>query len=108
MNRQEMLALLAQGESPIDVSIKKWQDIVDACASSLPYQEMGADNCALCETTKAKWNCADCPYMMYYGHSCLNAAFSDFYVARNKSERLRAAQAMVEELEAIKNAQKDN
>jgi hypothetical protein len=44
MNRGEMLARLEAGEDPLELSIEKWQNIVDGTAV-----DDGAFNCALCE-----------------------------------------------------------
>ena len=105
MNRQEMLDRLAKGESPIDVSIKKWQDIVDIHIENpdkFVFIDFGSGNCALCETSNEKLNCGDCPYLIFYGTDCMQNAFDRYAHAKTIPEAIKAAQDMVKELEAIK------
>ena len=60
MNRTEMLRRLEKGEDPLEISIQKWQDIVDGKGKN-----DGDRNCALCErfsNSIFEWNdCGGCP-----------------------------------------------
>ena len=76
MNEREMRELLAKGEDPLEVSIKKWEDIVTYLAKivgrnaiynlgakiaidrEINELEQGMDNCALCACTRG---CKNCP-----------------------------------------------
>ena len=55
MDRKEMLKRLRRGEDPLEVSIQKWQDIVDGKG-----EDLGEENCALCKAYPRK-NCKGCP-----------------------------------------------
>jgi len=52
MDREEMLERLAGGEDALEISIRKWEDIVAGKGKN-----EGASNCALCE----KYGCLICP-----------------------------------------------
>ena len=72
MNRAEMLRRLKMGEDPLEVSIQKWQDIVDGKGI-----EEYRDNCALCEVHRTSWEeelkqsdsvaCGKCPVKLKTG-----------------------------------------
>jgi len=47
MDNKEMLRRLKKGEKPIDISIKKWEDIIN----NKGYNN-GSSNCALCRKSK--------------------------------------------------------
>ena len=56
MNRTEMLRRLKKGEDPLEISIQKWQDIVDGKG-----KDLGSNNCALCEKfNNSEFNCHGC------------------------------------------------
>lgn len=52
MTPEEMRRRLEAGEDPLDLSIQKWQDIVDGKG-----EEQGWKNCALCQV----YSCEGCP-----------------------------------------------
>lgn len=56
MNRDEMLRALRLGRDPLELSIQKWQDIVNGAGL-----DQGGDNCALCETHE---HCSSCPILL--------------------------------------------
>jgi len=72
MNRKEMLKKLRHGEDPLEVTIQKWQDIVDGKGID-EYR----DNCALCEVHRQSWEeerkqstsvaCGKCPVKLKTG-----------------------------------------
>lgn len=53
MDHSEMIKQLQEGADPLDLSIKKWEDILNNNS-----EDMGDMNCALCYTNK---NCYTCP-----------------------------------------------
>ena len=53
MNRTEMLEKLKVGEDPLEISIKKWRDIVEG-----EGKDNGVKNCALCKVYEG---CCGCP-----------------------------------------------
>lgn len=55
MDRDTMLGRLEEGEDPLELSIEKWEDIVEGVGF-----EDGIDNCALCEKYR-EYECAGCP-----------------------------------------------
>lgn len=55
VTRAEMLRLLKEGKDPLDLSIQKWQDIVDGKG-----KDTGRMDCALCELYFDD-GCYDCP-----------------------------------------------
>jgi len=57
MDRKEMLKRLEKGEDPLELSIEKWQDIVDGKDKG---KEHGLRNCALCEKY-CDTACKGCP-----------------------------------------------
>ena len=68
-----MLKRLRNGENPLNISIEKWQDIVEYLSDNkrISYKKLnalenGANNCALCEV---HWDnsCNGCPVYRYTG-----------------------------------------
>jgi len=55
MTRKEMIERLMKGEDPLDLSIEKWEDIVEHLKKISSFEEYderlekGQYNCALCE-----------------------------------------------------------
>jgi len=95
MNRAEMLRRLKAGEDPLELSIEKWQDIVDGKG-----RNSGAKNCALCEAL----HCGKCSVSDKTGlPSCEGTPYMEFVLCSTKSERLRCAK---EELEFLKSLRK--
>jgi len=65
MNRTEMLERLERGEDPLELSIQKWEDIVNGVG-----EDEGRYNCALCYVYYDK-DCKGCPVKERTGHdSC--------------------------------------
>lgn len=110
MNRMQMIKLLDHGKLPIDVSIRKWREIVDAPTNNhigTRHQlDEGVDNCALCYSNR---NCKDCIVYKRFSVSCGEAVKNtkkykkDFY-----SQYLHEGnkQAMLDALILIKNTSK--
>lgn len=115
MDRQEMLDRLANGESPLDVSIQKWKDIVSDLERGefLDKINISQKTCALChiyfsEDSPIGEDCNNCPYRIHYGYECydFDTAYDNFYfelLHSNKEKAIFYAGEMVKELEAIKN-----
>ena len=88
MKRKEMLARLKKGEDPLELSIEKWQDIVDGKGEDLQYA-----NCALCEADEqalAKTNdekeCEGCIVCKKTGSpNCWATPYLDYYMNPTKS-----------------------
>jgi hypothetical protein len=91
MNRREMLQRLKDGESPLEVSIQKWQDIVDGTGIN-----ESSDNCALCETTDT--TCDNCLIQIKTGISCRKTPYSLYCKRPTKSN----AQAELDFLKSLR------
>lgn len=63
MDKKEMLKKLREGQDPLEVSIQKWQDIVDG-----EGEDLGELNCALCKTFPRQ-DCRGCPIAEKTGKS---------------------------------------
>lgn len=100
LNRKEMLARLEKGEDALELSIEKWQDIVDGKGEDLLSQ-----NCALCEIDGMQTDknpdldeCRSCIIFKKTGKSnCLGTPYYDI-----KDEKERA----LKELEFLKSLRK--
>ncbi|MDD5616351.1 MAG: hypothetical protein PHH85_09135 [Candidatus Methanoperedens sp.] len=91
MNRNEMLRRLAAGEPALEVSIAKWQDIVDETGIN-----ESADNCALCETTDA--TCDNCLIYQKTGIKCQNTPYGQYCKKPSKEN----AQAELDFLKSLR------
>ena len=77
MNSREMLARLKKGEDPLELSIEKWEDIVNQKRKSGSFSER---NCALCAVYGEKY-CKGCPvYQKTEAIGCANTPYEDYYV----------------------------
>ena len=56
MKEKEMIERLEAGEDPLELSIEKWQDILDGTG-----EELGDQNCALCVKFGHNIDCDGCP-----------------------------------------------
>jgi hypothetical protein len=91
MNRQQMLDALAAGQAPIDVAIRKWEDIANG------EGENGA-NCSLCHTYQ---RCDQCP--VSGGESgCCEGLYDVYCYVNTSEERNSAALDMVRYLKQKK------
>ena len=88
MNRKEMLARLKKGEDPLELSIEKWQDIVDGKGS-----DYGHLDCALCETHE----CSECPI-----GDCVGTPYDAYWQATSTKQRKKAAKAELEFLKSLR------
>ena len=97
MNRQEMLERLAKGEDPLELSIQKWQDIVDGKG-----QDEGDLNCALCEEYSPK-DCEGCPIREKTGKSdCADTPYFGYQDKMTKPAKLRWAKKELEFLKSLR------
>ena len=99
MNRRDMLRRLKKGESPLEISILKWEQIASGHGRNL-----GTDNCALCETYIGlhfvKGHCKGCPVEQKTGRKeCAGTPYSDFDNEITPEARRRCA---LKELEFLK------
>jgi hypothetical protein len=94
MDRKEMLERLEAGENPLEVSIQKWQDIVDGKGKN-----DGAFNCALCLT----FRCKDCPVTVKTGgHSCHHTPYYYYILAEERGDKELMRKYALEELIFLK------
>jgi len=105
MNREEMLRRLKAGEDPLDLSIEKWEDIVNHLKSIRRASdfdeslEAQGDNCALCEVHEG---CRSCPVCKRTGReNCSGTPYWEFRLAWRRYD-LRAMRIAAErELEFL-------
>lgn len=83
---------LAKGENPLDLSIEKWQDIVNGTG-----EDEGRLNCALCAVYEK--NCPDCP-----SFSCMDSPYGDYVMTykNQESKRKRLAEKELKFLKKLK------
>lgn len=93
LTREEMGNLLNKGVCPLEVSIIKWQRIVDALKNGVSVDavhdvyEDGSYNCALCDTSER--DCRDCPICLRTGKSdCEGSPYFNFCDARDPFDDL--------------------
>jgi hypothetical protein len=67
MNREEMIKGIEEGKDPLELSIQKWQDILDGKG-----KQEGSDNCALCYCYNKfdKWHSYGTRYNKYACRKC--------------------------------------
>ena len=105
MNREEMLRRLKAGEDPLDLSIEKWEDIVNHLKSIRRASdfdeslEAQGDNCGLCEVHEG---CRSCPVCKRTGReNCSGTPYWEFRLAWRRYD-LRAMRIAAErELEFL-------
>ena len=109
MKREEMLRRLERGENPLDLSIQKWQDIVDCLQKIRSVQEFdedleqGRDNCALCETFP---DCKGCPVYEKTGYPyCAGTECPRFHTAWLGGDLWTMRDAAEKELNFLRNLQ---
>ncbi len=91
MNRQEMLNRLRAGEKPLEISIQKWQDIVDGTGIN-----EAANNCALCEIQDE--GCEGCIIFAVYGYGCSYTPYGKYSSNKTKAN----AQAELDFLKSLR------
>ena len=91
MNRQEMLQRLADGESPLEVSIQKWQDIVDGIG-----KDDSSNNCALCNSQDD--GCKPCVIFRAVGYGCSQTPYGRYTEDKTKEN----AQAELDFLKSLR------
>jgi len=111
MNREEMLRRLRAGEDPLDLSIKKWEDIVSCLsrvqsAGKFDYAlDVAGRNCALCEVYGSK-GCEGCPvYERTGGVACVRTPYVAWLLAKmgkSLQEMRVAAKCELEFLRSLK------
>jgi len=83
MEREEMLERIEKGEDLLEISIQKWQDIVDGVG-----EENGTHNCALCQAYWMSSNdiCTECPVFMQTGFRfCGGTPYDDYTEAESEN-----------------------
>ena len=97
MDSKEMRRRVGAGEDPLEVSIRKFQDIAEGTGTN-----EGSDNCALCYMYR--WSdCALCPVYKAIGIShCRETPYEDYVKAKTDEERYEAAKREVAFLESLR------
>lgn len=84
MNREEMLARLKKGEDPLELSIEKWEDVVDKGLDA----DQGWENCALCEKyfpSGCSDPCKGCPIFEKTGkHFCDGTPYEKYQITADE------------------------
>jgi len=92
VDKEEMLRRLDDGEDPLEVSIQKWEDIVNGTG-----HDLHASNCALCHTHPS---CIGCPIKELTGQEeCEGTPYYKYHTAYGFTDKQEAAK---EELEFLK------
>jgi len=104
MNREEMLKRLRAGEDPLDLSIEKWEDVVDHLNKIQTKEEFdsrleeGHKNCALCEVYNID-GCLGCPVRRVTGaEGCLFTPWTDWVVAKEAGSLQDMREVAIKEL----------
>lgn len=99
-----MLKRLADGEDPLAVSIRKWEDVIENLKHGDEEEEDGTDNCALCETYKKDY-CSDmCPVKTKTGKNvCDGTPYEDWSRASSTEKLLEIAKKEVAFLKSLQN-----
>ncbi len=97
MNRTQMLERLKNGEDPLELSIQKWQDIVDGTG----IDDM-SNNCALCEVMaqiESGNECDPCPVCRFTTQAqCDGTPYIEYRACPSKEN----AQAEVDFLKSLR------
>ena len=109
MKREEMLRRLERGEDPLDLSIQKWQDIVECLQKIRSVREFdedleqGGNNCALCEVFP---DCEGCPVYEKTGQLlCDGTEYYRFRLAWRRGDLWTMRDAAEKELNFLRNLQ---
>ena len=100
MDREEMLARLKAGEDPLELSIEKWQDIVEGKGDDLTIE-----NCALCELHNHAEDddCLECPIYQATGQRyCYGTPYQSYCLSSDKEKLLKIAKDELEFLKALR------
>jgi len=97
LNRFEMLRRLQAGEDALELSIQKWQDIVNGKGDDAAYL-----NCALCKREHGEV-CGGCPVKQKTGKTdCRNSPYIGYCRAEKKLVKLRWAKKELEFLKSLR------
>ena len=113
MNREEMLSRLAAGEDPLELSIKKWQDIREHLRKIHSFQEydkaleQGSTNCALCEVFCFYGTCSICPVAKKTGPGCTGTPYEAFKYAVLQQDLDAMRKAADEEIKFLESLRGD-
>jgi len=109
MNRREMLRRLKNGEDALDISISKWEDIIEYLESSkrisfrkINSLEGGIKNCALCEI---HWEnrCATCPIAKFTQKPyCRGTPYTGFSAVKTLLHKEKLLEYAKDELSFLK------
>jgi len=97
MEREDMLERLKAGEDPLDLSIEKWQDIING-----EGRDGAGANCALCETIDM--GCKGCVVNEDTGNGCHGTPYDRYrsHTTKTSVKRMEAAKAELEYLNGLK------
>ena len=127
MTSEEVQQRLSAGESPLELSIKKWERLEKAHEEGQEvkwHKDISADTCALCiqvgfcyeddednNCDEARELCLNCPYFLHYGHRCdsgghwtkaIQALWKENENTSSHNDVKEAFHGMTEALKAIK------
>lgn len=75
-----MLKRLKAGEDPLELSIQKWQDIVDGKG-----EDDGSENCALCEV----YDCSNCIITKEWETRCSRTPYAEYKTYPTRENALK-------------------
>jgi len=103
MEDHEMLERYENGEDPLELSIEKWEDIVNGSG-----QDHGGENCALCQkyfdvSDDEHKNCAGCPILEKTGYrGCVGTPYEEYSNLSNWEDEEEYLRLANEELDFLK------
>lgn len=115
MTPEECRKLIDEGNNPLEVSIKKWEDNVNWLVDNIPPPYYGADNCGLClvyfTEDSDEDDCQGCPVFAHTRRiGCMGSPYEEYMKELSTKEpniellRIHAN----EELEFLKSLRKIN
>lgn len=113
-DRSDMLGELSKGKTPLEVTIMKWESLVDALSCDVQFfigkgLLLGsAGNCALCYVHN-NFVCDDCPVSEHTGRPlCLDTPYKQFAGAISKGDDEGIIRYAKEELEFLRSLRPKN
>ena len=102
MKHKEMCERLLDGEDALELSIEKWEDIVEGKG-----EDLGATNCALCQKYIKK-ECVDCPvYKVTRKTACERTPYREYEIAQSLGKPARLLKKLAQkEVDFLKSLRK--
>jgi hypothetical protein len=120
MTAEDVTRRLAAGEDPLELSIEKWEILVerwsdedvDILKDVDKDSAISASTCALCESVLDDYlvDCEKCPYFLHYGIECMDSHYNNVtdslicyrQALYDRSEVVSVARAMLDALKEIR------